>query len=149
MIMKPILGLAAIIAARFWWEVHPGIIPCAAFWTVAISFFGRLWINDRGALQVARSIMMLGFLSNAAATLANGGYMPVLGRSEPSGSVWIPLTEATRLPALCDRYAAGASIGDFAIALGMVIGVAIEIMRIVSERPKPGVEADPCRAASH
>ncbi len=77
---------------------------------------------------LVRAVAGTGALMNAAAVLANGGYMPVLGKESAHG-LWIPLEESHRLTALVDRYG-GFSLGD--IILGSAALAAITIWIITS-----------------
>jgi hypothetical protein len=107
------------LVIRFaWYRRRPSILACAVFWTLmAIGCaIGPAWL-------------LPGLLCNAAATLANGGYMPVYRKKydwEPSG-IHIRGKRSHRLQMLCDRFA-GASIGDFLIFGAMIIQFAYHML---------------------
>lgn len=107
-----------LLAARIAWQVDPGIWWCLLFWTMALADEPIRWAEMRRRRRVLYGLATLGAIGNAVATIANGGYMPVLGKSEAT-SVWVPLTEASRMQWLCDIYG-GASLGDFFIAAALL-----------------------------
>jgi hypothetical protein len=101
------LGLAVILVAQFTgWPMGLKVVFGILIWTFNVSVF----LADRNLEAV---LLVAGGLLNTAAVVANGGYMPALGRTYTE-SWWSPLTEQSRLPALCDIYW-GFSLGDFVI----------------------------------
>jgi hypothetical protein len=109
--MTVLLFLVAMVF-RALWENYPGILFCCAFWATMVLWNAllRQWLFFPGAL------------SNAAATIANGGFMPS-GGDNPHTGVYIALTADSNLPYLCDRFA-GASIGDFLLLAAILVVVA-------------------------
>lgn len=105
------------LTLRAIWQSYPGIFPCLLFWGYH-KFGDPIFI--RGLSLRRRVLHLFAFIGatlNAIATLANGGYMPVLGKVAEGRevSVWVPLTSASHLPALCDIYRGGTSLGDLLI----------------------------------
>lgn len=107
-----------LLAARVLWQAYPGTSMCLLFWVMALADEPLRWSEMRQRRRWLYGLTVLGGLGNAAATIANGGYMPVLGKTEAT-SLWVPLTDASRLRWLCDIYA-GASLGDIFIGLGLL-----------------------------
>jgi hypothetical protein len=94
----------------------------------------------------ALAIVAVGTLSNLAAIIANGGYMPVtagaLGIAEPSGTFYggnSVLTADPALPLLVDRFvlpdwvplATIYSVGD------VIIGVGVALVLVIGMRAAP------------
>jgi hypothetical protein len=100
------------LAARFIWQWKPNLWTCLLFWAVAIGF-DILNIRRNPAVSW-RYFALLGVICNALVTLANGGFMPVLGKSGSFISVWVKANTSHRLLFLADRFW-GFSIGDFFI----------------------------------
>lgn len=122
-----VTSLPFLIAARVWWQLDPGIGTCLLFWLIALADDPLRWSEMRQRRRWLYGVAFLGAPGNAAATLANGDYMPVLGKAEAS-SLWVPLTDASRLTWLCDIYH-GASLGDMFIGaalLGLLLNWACE-----------------------
>ena len=115
-----------LLAARMYWQYYPGILPCLVFWCIALSDEPLRWSEMRQRRRVLYGLSVVGALGNAVATITNGGYMPVLHSylsqerlilAAAGESVWVPLTETSRMQWLCDIYVGGSSIGDWAIGL--------------------------------
>ena len=115
--------LLAMAATRLIWQQSPGPWACLLFWVVTTTFWALRMSTAPKQFRWPHGLMLLGTAGNAAATLANGGFMPVLGKAEAS-SLWIPLTNTSRLVRLCDIYA-GASLGDMAMSIGVLCLVII------------------------
>lgn len=113
-----ITSLPFIILARCYWQWNPGIWPCVLFWFIALADDPLRWYDMGPRRRVFYGGCFLGGLGNAVATISNGGFMPVLSKTDTT-SLWVPLTAQSRVPWLCDIYA-GASIGDFFIIAGLV-----------------------------
>lgn len=125
-----------VIAGRVLWQTYPGLGPCVLFWLIALVDEPIRWPEMRWRRRWFYGLSCLGSLGNAAATLANGGYMPVLGKAEPT-SVWVPLTDESRLRWLCDIYG-GASLGDGLILAGIVgllVNWLLEKMEVIEPEP--------------
>lgn len=102
-----------VILARILWQVYPGMVVCALFWLISLVDEPVRWRFIGPKRRACYGLALVGALGNATATLANGGFMPVLALDKPS-SLWTPLTSASRVAWLCDIYA-GFSLGDFFI----------------------------------
>ena len=130
-------SLPFLIAARAVWQSWPGVELCALFWLISLADEPLRWRFIGSKRRICYGLAFLGALCNAVATLANGGYMPVLNMKEPS-SVWVPMTEASRVAWLCDIYPIGfvtGSLGDLFIVaalLGLLLVWAAEKVNIAS-----------------
>ena len=144
-------SLPFLIVARVYWQYHPGIWPCVLFWCIALADEPLRWSEMRSRRRLLYGLCCIGALGNAAATIANGGHMPVLRAfmsadrvklAEAGQSLWIPLTDTSRLQWLCDIYPGGCSLGDmfiFAGLLGLLLNwTAEKLGAIVSEPEVPG-----------
>ena len=114
-----------VIAARIAWQYDPGLFWCALFWLVALGDEPIRWRFLGPRRRVGYGFAFLGGLGNAVATLMNNGRMPVLTERvlEPD-SLWVPLTDMSRVPWLCDVLPWGVvtgSIGDVAILAGLLL----------------------------
>lgn len=127
-------SLPFLIAARVLWQNYPGIWPCLLFWIIALADEPLRWGELGGRRKFCYVLAVVGAISNALATLANGGHMPVSGDHKfTPGSLWIPMTESSRLPFLCDIFA-GFSIGDFFIIgslLLLLLNWSLEKSRVI------------------
>ena len=92
------------------------------------------WLEVGTRRRIAYGLSFIGGLGNAAATIANGGYMPVLNLEKVS-SLWIPLTEQSKLYWLCDIYFAGSSLGDWFILSGILILIVNFLMETAGKIP--------------
>lgn len=103
------LGAAMVGFKLLWSFYHPGLLFCCLFWFAAISF----------NIEVRQWWVTPGLLSNAIATIVNGGFMPS-SHAVPhiDAGIYIDLTPDSNLPYLCD-YFDGISVGDFLILAGM------------------------------
>lgn len=112
------MSLLALLGLRFLWQKVPGLPSALVFWSY--SFFLRF--TDPSRSKWTFWLTFAGALSNATVTLANMGYMPVIGKGMGSAiSVWTPATVESKLLLLADRTAWwGCSIGDFLIAAGIL-----------------------------
>lgn len=111
-------SLPFVILARWFWQTHAGIWPCLLFWVIALADEPIRWPEIHGRRRLLYGLALLGSAGNALATVANGGFMPVAGKTDFT-SVWAPLTDAARLRWLCDIYW-GSSLGDMFILAGML-----------------------------
>lgn len=103
-----------LLVLRIVWQVYPGVFTCLAFWAVAL-------ISGVHDDAPGRWVWLTGTACNALVTLANGGYMPVLGpEGKNAFSLWVSGGESHRLLWLADRFW-GFSIGDFFIGAGLLI----------------------------
>lgn len=133
------IALPLMFLSRWNWEEHPGLPACALFW--AGFFFLYLPLVIKGTKSRFRRICWgvsgIGMASNAIATLANGGHMPaVVSYPIPSGVLWVPLTAASKFPALCDIYPGvwfydAVSIGDYVLYGSLIVAA---ISGLFSER---------------
>jgi len=85
-----------VLLARMLWQAYPGFWPCILFWVIALTDEPLRWSEMQFRRRFWYGLTFLGGLGNAAATLANGGYMPVLGETQAT-SLWVPLAETSRL----------------------------------------------------
>lgn len=107
------------LVLRVVWQVDTGLFTCMLFWIAAVRFGVREVLQtNRQSSRILARVSLVGLLCNAVVTIANGGYMPVVGDGITNLSVWVTSTEATRLLWLADHTDWwGFSIGD-----GLVIG---------------------------
>ena len=108
---------------RLVWQIRPNLFTCALFW--ATSFW---WAFTRPSFHsdVSDWFGNAGIAANALVTLANGGFMPVVG-AKGRFSLWVVSDRHHRLLWLADRYKVGPfvfSVGDFLIFAGLAIGFA-------------------------
>lgn len=113
-----------LLACAFW-KHSPSISTALTFW-IPWLYWNALWIVRNGVWKYrwCRIGVSIGGILNAAAILANGGFMPVTGEMK-TREVWIQATPNTHLFYLCDIHG-GASVGDF-IILGSAF-VALNIL---------------------
>jgi hypothetical protein len=103
-------------------------------------------------------LIVVGALSNMAAILANGGYMPAapealasLGKTAPTIYSNSALVPAPNLPWLIDRFALPRglpfanvfSLGDVLLAVGVFVLVVLTMRRPADRGPEPAVAGDP------
>lgn len=122
--------LLGALALRYIWWTQPSLVWCVLFWIFLFVAFG-----------LGRNIFVMpGAASNAAATIANGGYMPS-SLSVPHEGIYIQLTEHSALPLLCDIFW-GSSVGDGLIILGVIIFIAAELRRLNARKHNISVQAE-------
>ena len=119
-----IVAFGLVFVARMWWVSQPGLGWCLTTWSCAlVATICRIVVTD-GVARLSNGLLLCGISLNAAATIANGGYMPVsLDQAiQMPVSVWVPLEARHRLQALCDVHW-GASIGDMVLCAGVLLMV--------------------------
>ncbi len=116
-----------IILARIVWQMYPNLWCCIGFWTVV------LWLNRPAKKSPYTFLLFFGSACNALATIANGGRMPVLGRSGSPVSVWRAARPGDHVLILCDRFG-GFSIGDVLIGGSLILAIGLWIWNL---RTKP------------
>lgn len=118
-----------LITARVLWQYNPGIWCCLLFWVIALADDPLRWSEMRGRRRTLYGFAFLGGIGNAVATIANGGYMPVLrgfmdadriAMAAKGESLWVPMTDSSRVQWLCDVLPGGSSIGDWCIGFALV-----------------------------
>lgn len=130
-------SFSVLIAARIAWQMWPGIGLCVLFWAISLADEPLRWRFIGPRRRVCYGLAFLGGLGNMVATIANGGFMPVLGKEVPS-SLWVPLVETSSVAWLCDIYSIGvgtASLGDLLIGgalLGLLLVWAVEKLGIIN-----------------
>lgn len=102
-----------LLGLRGLWQATPNIWTCALFWICAFADEPIRWRLLHGRRLLLYRAGLFGSALNALATLANGGFMPVEGKTDFT-SLWAPMTADCKLYWLCDVFG-GASIGDFFI----------------------------------
>ena len=113
------LVLGAAMVVRFvYWGNHPSIVSASVFWSLS-TVYGILFIITAPSIlrRIGWVIMWIGGRLNMIVTLANRGFMPVVGGEETQG-IWVTATEAHKLLFLADRFW-GFSIGDFILMSGL------------------------------
>lgn len=108
--MKAIVIIGLILtalASRIVWSYGTGLFPCCLFWATMLAF----------NLIFRQFFMLPGFLCNAAATIANGGFMPSNTDLVHTG-LYVALSPDSNLPFLCDIFW-GCSLGDFLLFAGL------------------------------
>ena len=126
-----------VLAARVYWQYNPGLWPCLLFWALSLADDPLRWSEMRSRRRRIYGIAFIGALGNAIATISNGGYMPVMGLDKVH-SLWIPLTDASRLAWLCDVHS-GSSKGDMLIGfalLGLLLNWLCEKAGLLVVEPK-------------
>lgn len=139
-----VLMLAGVVICRTAWESHPGVASCLSYW-FSVLLLDVLVVRSMTSTihgRVAGTLLILAGLCNATVTIANGGYMPVVGGTITGGtSVWVDATPDHNLLWLADQRAwAGCSIGDFllvAYVLAVWFGGLVEAgaRRVFGGRP--------------
>jgi len=110
------------LVLRIFWSYNPSLISCCAFWaTMGLS---NIVLRQWWAIP--------GFLCNATATIANGGYMPS-NHDIPRTGIYVALTQESSLPYLCD-YFDGVSIGDFLVLVGFGVLIATTFWKAKKDR---------------
>ena len=107
------IGFLLIVGAGFprvLMEYWPSFLLCVVFWSLL----------STGNFMQRNYWLLPGTGCNAAATLANDGFMPVYGQPVTPGGTHIMGTPEASLQFLCDIYA-GFSIGDFLLVAGIVL----------------------------
>lgn len=108
------------LVLRVAWQMAPSVAICGIFWVATIAFM-VVQIREEVLRPWSRRfawVTVVGAVLNAVVTIANGGYMPVLGQ-DVSLSVWTTATDSHVLLFLADQYA-GFSVGDFFIFAGIL-----------------------------
>jgi hypothetical protein len=112
-----------LLSARVLWQMRPNLGTCCLFWTAAFLVIVVLgWAN-----VPSQYFLSLGIASNAAVTLANGGFMPVALHRRmrgPARSLWVQRTDSQRLLFLADNFGTNFfrfSVGDVILFIGIVL----------------------------
>jgi hypothetical protein len=121
-LFESLVALGTLIMARLLWQRQPNLATCGLFWFAAtvIVLIGWSW-------HVYEFVLAAGVASNAAVTLANGGFMPVAGHRRlmgPARSVWVQREDAKHLLFLGDNWGnrhIRFSVGDTLLAAGIVL----------------------------
>jgi hypothetical protein len=140
--IEPIGQLLLVISGfiRFlWWQESPGLFPCLVFWVCLVCSWILLLIDsEHGSQFIRRSLGLVGLLMNAAATISNGGFMPVVGETH-GRSLWVPATNEHSFLFFADYTEMyGASLGDLYLTAGIIAGSVYWLFArfIVSENPQ-------------
>jgi hypothetical protein len=116
------LALAVLLGARLLWQRRPNLATCATFWMVAFVVGLLPW-----STTWSQFVLGAGILSNAAVTLANGGFMPVASHRRLRGrarSLWVQREAGQRLLFLADNFGTSSirfSIGDALLLAGILL----------------------------
>src|SRR5713226_4852996 len=106
-----ILLMLLACCLRITMSSFPSLPLCCLFWAIFLT----------SNVLTANYYLLAGGACNAAATIANGGFMPVFGQ-ETIGSLHIQGTPDTALQILCDRFW-GCSIGDFLLIAALAFSI--------------------------
>jgi len=123
--VKRIIGwISFVLFVVTQWNVYP--------WPLfSLTFYGLFFIWQLLRVYDSPKLWHVPVLAGAAlnyiALFANGGRMPVLGRTE-AYRWWQPLTEDSRLVFLCDIYFQS-SVGDMLIASAGIVALAVWLLR--------------------
>ena len=113
-----------LVGILFGWSAWAKIIYGVNLWATVIALvitYGRL----------VNLLLAVGLLHNTVAVVANGGYMPVQGRIY-STTWWMPMTDTTRLPWLCDIWVSGSmSIGDLFIFASILVNLGVGLRNVI------------------
>jgi hypothetical protein len=134
-------GLLAL-ALRIAWGFNPGLMACFVFWFFELH--PRCVTSHSGRYRIAFGLSYLGAWCNGLATLANGGRMPVLDYTGTGTGIHVAMTEASRLPLLCDILPMGfatGSIGDVFIIGGLLVALLMWIAQKVGLVAMPTSQA--------
>jgi hypothetical protein len=114
-----VIGVIAFAGwPRVVWHWRPSLKTCLLFWLWVLLLRVAVWHPS-----MAAAVSGVGLLLNAAVTLLNRGYMPVMDGSV-TGNIWVEATPRHRLLWLCDRFGpawAKFSVGDFLIFGGIAL----------------------------
>jgi hypothetical protein len=116
------LALAVLLGARLLWQRRPNLATCATFWMVAFVVGLLPW-----STTWSQFVLGAGILSNAAVTLANGGFMPVASHRRLRGrarSLWVQREAGQRLLFLADNFGTSSirfSVGDALLLAGILL----------------------------
>lgn len=97
------------VAIRIPMDYWPSVYSAGVFWVCII--FGQVIFGNY--------LLVPGMTCNAAAMLANDGFMPVYGSDVPNPGIHIVGTSDAALQFLCDRFA-GFSVGDFLLTVAFL-----------------------------
>lgn len=116
------------------WHAAPSVETCAAFWAVALTGTLALALARLSpTVGIGAGVLATGSVANAAATILNGGHMPVFGLQGEPREVWIAAGATTRVPWLVDQFGPRQfSVGDVLLWLGsplIGLGVALWLWR--------------------
>jgi hypothetical protein len=120
--MPAFLQLALLLGTRMLWQRRPNRWTCGLFWAIALGSQVIGWSFAPSQIMVA-----VGILSNAAVTLANGGFMPVAGHRRVNmraRSLWVQREGSQHLLFLADNFGTNFirfSVGDVFILVGIVL----------------------------
>jgi len=120
--MPAFLQFALLVAARMVWQRRPNLWTCGLFWGIALGSQIISW-----SFALSQITITLGILSNAAVTLANGGFMPVAGHRRVNlraRSLWVQREGSQHLLFLADNFGTRFfrfSVGDVFILAGIVL----------------------------
>lgn len=118
-----------VLYSRVVWQIYPNLWVCVGFWTHFLWAF-RPRKRSPETTRPRDILAFAGAVSNAIATIANGGKMPVLGKWAGSPwSVWRPARPADHVLILCDRFA-GWSIGDMLIGVALILGIGLWLRKL-------------------
>jgi hypothetical protein len=109
---------------------HLTTLPTTYFWTLCITG-AVIWVlveNGTTYKRILRGICSSGMLLNATVTIANSGWMPMIGMKEVGKTRWRPAVNTDKLLVLADRTNwGGFSIGDFIIISSLLILVIVSL----------------------
>lgn len=121
--VKTFIGWSAfVLMIATQWEVRPWFLFALSFYGL---FFTWQLLDAYNDLRRWQPVVLVGAMLNGLAIFANGGRMPVLGRTEIY-RWWQPLTSESRLVSLCDIYFK-CSVGDMVILAGALMGLVFYI----------------------
>jgi hypothetical protein len=120
--MQAFLQLALLLATRVLWQRRPNLWTCGLFWGVALASQVVGW-----SFALSQIAISVGIASNAAVTLANGGFMPVAGHRRVNlraRSLWVQREGSQHLLFLADNFGTSFfrfSVGDVFILIGIIL----------------------------
>jgi hypothetical protein len=116
--------IVALAIATLLWRLHGGLTLSCAMWVLAFAYLHTLPPRLK-SLRIPWFSVLVGMLCNALVTVANNGFMPVVGLSRgfiPLLRIWIWQTSGQHLTILADQRALNfCSIGDVFILSGAVL----------------------------
>jgi len=104
------------------WQRRPNLWTCGLFWGIALASQIIGW-----SFALSQITITVGIASNAAVTLANGGFMPVAGHRRVNlraRSLWVQRAGSQHLLFLADNFGTSFirfSVGDVFILLGIIL----------------------------
>jgi hypothetical protein len=123
----------AVIGVRAAHMGFPSLLMASALWLVAAAlvFYWAQLLRQKAIPTHGAMLVGTGAILNGLVIMVNGGVMPVIGmEAGTDGGAWRSAEHGGHLLFLADRMAlAGASPGDLMILAGMLMTLAVPLLR--------------------